>query len=57
MTELSNNIDPIVQQERISICIMCDQNIQEPWPHCALNNIPISIQTSDEQETCPLNKW
>jgi hypothetical protein len=57
MSDLHNNIDPATQQERISICIMCVENIQEPWPHCALNNIPISILTSEEQETCPLNKW
>lgn len=57
MTELKNNIDPTVQQHRISICTVCDENIEFPSPHCAISDINISVLTSEEAETCPLNKW
>jgi hypothetical protein len=33
------------------------ENIELPYPKCKLNDIPLSIQISEEQETCPLNKW
>jgi hypothetical protein len=57
MSELENNIDPVVQEHRISICIPCNQNTQEPVPHCQACDIPISKLTSENQEVCPLNKW
>lgn len=57
MTELKNNIDPTVQQHRISICTVCEENIELPSPRCAISDINISVLTSEETETCPLNKW
>ena len=57
MNELNNNIDPTVQQHRISVCVSCVENTQEPTPHCQACDKPISLLTSEEQETCPLNKW
>jgi hypothetical protein len=57
MSELNNNIDPVVQDHRISICIQCANNIQEPSPHCQACDKPISLLTSEEQEVCPLSKW
>ena len=54
---LGNNIDPIEQDKRISICIVCQNNIPEPVPHCQLCGIPVSKLTSEQQEVCPLNKW
>jgi hypothetical protein len=57
MSNLGNNIDPAVQQHRIEVCCACAKNVQMPWPHCAINDIPISVLTSEEQETCPLDKW
>jgi hypothetical protein len=55
--ELSNNINPIIQEHRIDICIACVENTQEPVPHCQQCNKPISLLTSEETETCPLDKW
>lgn len=57
MTTLGNNIDPETQQIRISFCTVCEENIELPYPKCSLNDKPLSVQTSEEQETCPLNKW
>jgi hypothetical protein len=57
MTQLGNNIDPATQAIRISFCTTCEENIELPYPKCRLNDIPLSVQTSEEQETCPLNKW
>lgn len=57
MTELQNNIDPETQQTRISFCTVCEENEELPYPKCKLNGISLAIQTSEEQETCPLNKW
>ena len=57
MTELRNNIDPTTQQHRMFVCGGCEENEEFPYPKCVLNDIPISILTSEEQETCPLNKW
>ena len=57
MTTLQNNIDPETQLIRISFCTTCEENVELPVPHCRLNDIPLSVQTSEEQETCPLNKW
>lgn len=57
MTELQNNIDPATQQIRISFCTACEENIELPYPKCSLNDMPLSVQTSEEQATCPLNKW
>lgn len=57
MTQLTNTIDPIEQDKRINICIACVNNISEPVPHCQLCNKPISMLTSEQNETCPLNKW
>lgn len=57
MTSLQNNISPEQQQIRISFCTVCEENIESPYPKCRLNNIPLSVQTSQEEETCPLNKW
>ncbi len=57
MTTLGNNIDPETQQIRISFCTVCEENIELPYPKCSLNDKPLSVQTSEEQETCPLGKW
>lgn len=57
MTELKNNIDPAEQSIRISICVVCENNITDPSPTCQLCNKNISVLTSEEQEVCPLNKW
>ena len=57
MTTLGNNIDPVTQAIRISFCNVCEENEELPYPKCKLNNIALSVQTSEEQETCPLNKW
>ena len=57
MTELRNNIDPETQQIRISFCTVCEEQIDLPYPKCGSNDIPLSILTSNEEETCPLNKW
>lgn len=57
MIELGNNIDPITQEIRISFCTVCEENEELPYPKCRLNNKSLSMQTSEEQETCPLNKW
>lgn len=57
MTTLGNNIDPETQQIRISFCTVCEENIEFPYPKCSLNDKPLSVQTSEEQETCPLGKW
>jgi len=57
MTQLNNNIDPTIQDHRISICIVCEYNVTDPIPECNQCNIPISKLTSEEQESCPLNKW
>jgi len=57
MTILENDINPVVQDNRIIICIDCENKISESVPHCQLCNKPISMLTSEQNETCPLNKW
>lgn len=57
MTELTNNINPVEQEKRISICIECQYNVCNNIPLCTQCNIPISKLTSEQNETCPLNKW
>jgi hypothetical protein len=57
MTELTNTIDPETQEIRISFCTVCEENEELPYPKCRLNDKALSLQTSEEQETCPLNKW
>lgn len=57
MTQLGNNIDPATQVIRISFCTVCEENEELPYPRCRLNDKALSVQTSEEQETCPLNKW
>lgn len=50
------NTNPITEH-RISICMTCNENQLNQVPLCILCNKTISLLTSDEQETCPLNKW
>jgi len=57
MTILGNNISPTEQTKRISICVVCVNNLPEPSPHCQLCNQNISVLTSEQQEVCPLSKW
>lgn len=57
MTILENDINPVVQDNRIIICIDCENKISESVPHCQLCNKPISMLTSEQNEICPLNKW
>lgn len=54
---LKNNIDPILQQERISICIICEENEKEPIPQCKTCDKSISLLTSEVEQECPLEKW
>lgn len=58
MIDLPNQSPTLTpEQQRIKICTACVENIEEPIPHCQLCDKPLSLLTSDMQETCPLNKW
>lgn len=57
MSQTENNIDPTVKEHRIQECVNCQEFNNNIIPHCQLANKPISQLTSEEQQTCPLNKW
>ena len=58
MIDLPNQPIPETwEQKRIKQCIVCSENVELPIPKCQLADKPLSLLTSDQQETCPLNKW
>lgn len=56
MSELENN-NSLSQQNRISICMICEENEKEPIPQCKACDKSISLLTSEIQQECPLEKW
>lgn len=56
MSELETN-NSVSQQNRISICMICEENNEELVPHCKKCDKSISLLTSDKEQKCPLQKW
>ena len=46
-----------LEKQRIKICTACLEKQDEPIPLCKVCDKPLSLLTSDKEQSCPLNKW
>lgn len=59
---MSDNTQPILcekaeTEHRISICILCENNVVDVVPKCKGCNDSLSMLTSFKDKTCPIGKW
>ena len=45
------------QEKRISFCVQCEFNVLDVMPQCSQCNCSISMLTTMNFKSCPIEKW